>query len=58
MELYFFIFSCNTFATECNPKKDVYKRQQGNNHILNKEQAEAVSKEWQNITSNLHKTKR
>ena len=21
MELYFFIFSCNTFATECNPKK-------------------------------------
>lgn len=26
---------------------------QGNNHILNKEQAEAVSKEWQNINSNL-----
>ena len=21
MELYFFIFSYNTFATECNPKK-------------------------------------
>ena len=26
---------------------------QGNNHILNKEQAEAVTKEWQNINSNL-----